>query len=348
MVRIISVFISIWVLTACSSQQVQPMIGVFAEVALDSAESVISKYDDDGLQQIYTDEFHDEMARKNLTYQVSGCSDLLKPSIKLENPRLIDFKHHCSIIPSNVSMKQDEVEFFEVEFRPPSGGEGVEAYNVRRVAISLAEYALALSELVTASTPQDLKESFGEASYALVGLASNAKLLSSQGNDLSASAQALFETGSSLFGTLLAEAFEAKRYRLLAELVRSSDKTVETATRIIATWYYKKEKSEIRLAYERLEESVSLSNVAAITSKENQKELLDEVLSAYDAVVVAEEDAQWRVFVGIAQAHRAILKSFDEPKSLDELLEANSRIADLAYQAKAFSAAVKEAGESHQ
>ena len=212
--------------------------------------------------------------------------------------------------------------------------------HARKAAQSLQAYAEALYELTNSKSPQDLAMSFSGASEALAGLKASTDSLS-PGSGMSERASTLFQTGSGLIATLLGEAYEARRYRLIGELVRESDPLVETASRVIATWFFAGEKDSIQEAYAMLEEIAPMSHASAAAGMEGQAQLLDELHGSYTAVQNSELYASWRPYIGIAQAHRAILESFNAPASLDELLEANDRVSNLVDQVRMFSMATK-------
>jgi len=344
---------SIWFLIAalvsgCSTEFVQPRIETFSQSVEGSAGSVLERYESQGIPALYLAEYHQAMAAKGAMYGAQGhCDRPISLSVALDDPALQDFAHHCALVVGVASVKYDPVQgayasIDPLDIRPPDGGPGVEGGNARRMALALRGYAAALAELAKANTPQDVGASFAAASQAAQGLLTETK--KARGADgIPPATEALLGAGSSLLQSLLTEALEAKRYRLLKQLVTQADPVVEVSARVLAAWYYDESREEISGLYEQLNEAVGAAQNATLEQAADTAQRLGQVRDIYEALKKAETNAPWRVFLGVAEGHRAILHSLNAPTSMEQLLSANQRISRLIEQTQAFAQAIDAA-----
>jgi hypothetical protein len=331
-------------MAGCSTEYVQPQIETFAQSVDASTATALQRYAAEGIALRYREEYHREMANRSLAsnqpvlvyqFDKGGCDRAISLAVSLEDPALADFANHCRLViiefdpVSNTYRSVDPL-----EIRPPDDQEGVRGENARRVAEALRGYANALAELAAADTPQAVGASFGMAALAVQNLGAEARKL--KGGENLPPPDARFGAGSALVQTVLTEVLEAKRYRLLKLLVTEADRTVEISARSLAAWYQEQSAEEIRAAYGTLHEAVTAAQEAVIAQSPDRAGLLAAVREAYEAVEVVETNAPWRVFLGIAEGHRAILQSLNAPASLEQLAAANQRIARLVDQTHSF------------
>ncbi len=308
-----------------------------------STEKLLERYKNQDIDTKYRAELDAALVREDALLRVpvgQGCdSPVALVGIDLDDPLLIGYAEHCPLATARInraaSSPQEVLNPSDAP-RPVDGGPGIEGYNARRIAVALQKYGKSLAALANAKTPQELGESFGSAANSLLALRTAAASLSSPEAGLSEKSQARVDAGRDLLGTALTEFIEAKRYRLLANIVVSTDPVIEEVARAMAAWYYPDYLDSAEALQKALRDSERAAENAAFAQTPGRKSALEQMRKHHDDLVALETAAEWKVFLGIASAHREMRKSFEEPRDIDQLTEANQRIQALVDKVAAY------------
>lgn len=193
----------------------------------------------------------------------------------------------------------------------------------------LKGYAEQLSLLATADTPEKIGAASGDAFGALLGLRDAVGAAASE-TGTAPPATPRVTAAKTLVPLLSREIAETLRYRRLKAIVRAADPVVQRAAVQLSILAYEAEAGELeRIAAafqaERMPDDWgSLRNLRATEA-------------AWERLARADETAAFRAYVGIGEAHHAILESLSAPSSFERLDEANRRIFQLADALKAFA-----------
>lgn len=339
-------------IAGCSTAPVQPAISAFATSVEKSTAEVEQRYKADKIADKYSAEFDRAVVDAQAVLQQDGCSAPIGLSVDPGSEALSDFSAHCDL--TAVVLDPTAGALSEIVIVVPDGQDGVEGENARRAAAALSRYATSIKALAETNLPGELGDKFGAAATSVNGLIGEVAKLG-DGKGLEKDTIKVLDTGASLFGTLFTEAFEVRRYALLKKLVERADPSVALSARVIAAWYKKSEDPDLDAKYNELDEVAAVQATAIVAIRGGSIDKAVAVAAAvaatetlrnrYRIVEEAETKAKWRVFIGIASAHEAILKSFNKPKSLEDLATANDRILDLVAKTDAFVKAVEEAGQ---
>lgn len=297
-------------------------------------EQALERYEAEGISALYRSELEEARAKQHAILAMDGCESAIGISVELGDPALQDFTRHCrlaTVMLNNLSVP--------VAIRPEDDQPGVAGENARRIAVALSDYAAALSALATAETPQEVGEAFAAASTSLVNLGSEASSVG-RGSPLSPEELKVAQTGASVLQTALVGALEARRYRLLANIVDAADRHVAVASRILASWYFEPDRQQILANYEALRSAMAQYQDAVATESPKRVQLAEVAHEAYETVAAAEESAAWKPFLGIAETHSLIREAMQEPANLESLSAVNARIGKLVEQVQAFVGAV--------
>jgi hypothetical protein len=300
---------------------------------------VLDRYNGDAIEDTYRGELDAAMVASNTTLHGVGCeSGPLRFSRDPESEKFDDFSKHCALeqvqlTPSGDLRKPDP------PIRAPSGGPGADGYNARRLSFALQRYAKSLLALAESDTPEKLGSSFSAAGGAVLGLIEEADKLQGKPAPTNRS-KAIRSVNTDLIGSLLSEAFEARRYAMLSRIVTDADSSVEIAAVALAAWAEEPEIAVLQNLYDRLNDALARAQRAEGAGNAVQARAeLAHARSAYDAVVEGESTAAWKAFFDIARTHKAILASFNDPGDLEQLAEANTRINKLAEKIEKINAA---------
>lgn len=328
------VALSVCLVSACSTKSLEPEIGAFGgsvEVALDGAEREFQgmKLDD----RLREDKIA-TMTRANGFYQL-GCdgSYVSTLEIDLELPKQVPLSETCPL--NSFDGNGEKFEYI------PSEDTLSEAVQARRLINPLRSYAMALENLSKSTAPEEVSQKFTAASNALRDLAVNVSEMDG-GSGIDPKDQQIIEAGSGLAAILVREGLEAMRYSALSSIVRNGDEAVHGAGLILATWMQRREDDELSNAMQVVRENQQ----AAIESRfagdplNVRRTRNSEVVEAYDAAIEADQDAKWRVFIGMVIAHKALKEAFDRPADFARLQEAQARLDDFVDQALKLKAAL--------
>lgn len=334
--------------SGCATQHITPRIDAFSTAVKASTEKLLARYDKDSIEQLYRNELDTALVGEDALLRLTqGCEKPLPlVGLDLDDPRLIDYADSCPLVAArlnrNASNPKDVLIPLDEHPRPADGKPGVEGHNARKLALVLQKYTESLAALANATTPQELGNSFGAAADSLLALRNAAEGLSNPKPGLSEKAQARFDTGKGLLGTVLTEYFEAKRYRLLSQIVVSTDPVIEDVSRAMAAWYYPEYQKSADALQDSLRNSEIAAENAAIAKTTGRESSLAQMRKEYDDLVSLETSSDWKVFLSIASAHREIRKSFEEPQNIEQLTKANQRIKALVDKVAAYVAATQK------
>ncbi|MDG4551197.1 MAG: hypothetical protein P9F19_17665 [Candidatus Contendobacter sp.] len=321
----------------CSTAHIAPDVAKFSTAVESTTGQVLKRYDGDAIEAKYRAELNTAMVANNVTLMPVGCIEPLRFDQRIESEKFDDFSKHCAL-----QQARRDRSMPNPPIRPPSNGPGAQGYSARRLSLALQNYAKSLLALAQSDTPSKLGSSFTNASTAIFGLIDEADKFQGAPPP-SDRTTAIRSANTDLFGSLLTEAFEARRYAMLSSIVKDADSSVEIAAVALASWAEEPEIADLRARYDSLKNA--LGDAARAEGAGNASRAIAELArarSAYDAVVEGEANATWKMFFDIARTHRAILDSFDNPGDPKQLAEANKRINSLAEKVEKVKAAKKK------
>ena len=320
--------------TGCSTVHIAPDVAKFSNAMESTTGQVLKRYDGDAIEAKYRTELNEAMVASNVTLMKVGCIEPLRFTERIDSEKFDDFSKHCALDQARRDRSTPNP-----RIRPPSDGEGARGYSALRISLALQSYSKSLLALAQADTPSKLGSSFTNASTAVFGLIDEAKIFQGY-SPPSDRTTAIRSANTELIGSLLTEAFEARRYAMLSSIVKDADSSVEIAAVALASWAEEPELDDLKARYDGLEIAVDNAVRAEGTGDSSlAKAELARARSAYDAVVEGEAKATWKMFFDIARTHRAILDSFDNPEDPKQLAEANKRINSLAEKVEKVKAA---------
>lgn len=335
-------------LCACTTTPQLPAIVDFADSVTAVSVGVTKRFEEEKISDLYNEEFNQEVTAQKLVLIQEGCADLISPEgISFSDPSLDDFDQHCKLTPSRQSANGGGFEPALVTV--PTDQPGSDGRNAQRISLALNDYSKSLKALAESKLPSELGVKFKAAATSAKALGIEVSKLN-DGSGLDPKSLAIVETGIDLVGGLLTETFEARRYVMVKRIVEQSQKRVEIAALILATWQYEPELPVLEALYDQLQEKRRAQTSAAgrlLNGDGSEKELLvatRELRALKGEIEKRETTAKWRVFPKIAQAHYAIEQSFEKP-GLDAIAAANDRIAALVAQTKEFVQAIEAAEE---
>lgn len=334
-------------LAGCSTARLTPEIASFAGAVERSSAEVVERYRTEGIAQKFSDEYDRAVVARGAILQPDGCAGPIGFSAELDDPALVDFSRHCGLVARILDPATGDI--VDVAITAADGQEGITGENARRLALALGSYAAAIRKLAESDAPKQLGASFAAAAGSVNALIGEAAKLE-PGGGLDADTVRAMQSGTDLFGTLITEAFEARRYRLLQQIVTRADRSVALVSRALAGWFWLREEPGLAELYAALddaalEQGFAVAGVGAGGDPADAVAATAELRRRHAALAAAETDARWRVFLEIAVAHRAILDSLDQPLSLEELGAANQRIIDLVRKTDAFVKAIEAVKE---
>lgn len=328
-------------LAGCSTAPTLPAIKTFSDAVTTTTVAVDLRYEQDDIATKRQNDIDRLIVENKLPLNVD-CPAPIGLSVALDDPGLGDFTKHCALNAFDLSSGRP----VPTKTPTPDGTESADAYNARRLAHALGDYAASLKALAESDGPRQLAPAFESAAGSVLNLIGTAQA-SFGGQGLDAAQQRLAGAGTSLLGGVLTEAYETRRFKLMRRIVEVADPTVELSARAVAGWFRIADGSNPRELYEALDAAVADQQRAIIAVNDGTGDAAAAVTAtqaariAYQNVVNAETRSSWRTHLAIARAHRGILKSLQDAGDLSALAAANDRIADLAGKAKAFYEALR-------
>lgn len=329
-------------LAACSGIDVQPQIETFAEATEAAAKAVKAKADAPGVEK-KADAAHAKVwAEEGWQIAVTGCNgavNLTTPStaeqIAAKGGGAPDFDDACDLGPRDANNAPPPPDT-KADLDP-----AVRVLNAKRVALSLGGYAEALGALAASDMPDKAGEALSRAVTAARKLGD--AVVTAGGDKISAERGQVLSTGGTLLTDLGREAFHAYRFAQLKAAVRAADPAVQGAAFYLAEWRHELDKVTLRPRYAALTDKVGAYN-RAVTDGQGAKaeKLAAEILGERRALRKAENAAGWRAFNGIGAAHAALLAALENPRDIDQLVAANTRVIELIGAVDAFVKAVED------
>lgn len=331
---------------ACSTKKLEPELDAFASSVEVGLQGVEHEFTEMKLDEEIKNDWIKAIAEAE-GFPVIDCDgdyvDVLE--IDADTPRLIALSDKC---PLKILDAQG------LPFEHEIGKEDVrKAAEVRRLVQPLRNYATALTELASSDRPEEVSRKFADAAKALQGLVNEGATISG-GEGIKADTAKVIEAGTGLAAILVREGLEAMRYSALSSIVRNGDDAVHGAAVIIAEWVQSTETGEdddgnLRQLSKKMEamrtaEKKARRSVAAGDSVEDRKDMIRAFDVAYKDALQADESANWRTFIAIAVAHRALKHAFEKPLDFAAFKEARERLDDLVQHALILKAALDDDG----
>ena len=328
-------------MAACTKVPVQPAITDYSKSVSDAAAAAMKQFEHTKLDERIAEALRDELASKRAIYGIDTPCRPLSPFEVEPGVPLPAFEAHCSMVACRSVDSSEEVcdnpalPSYGVDdlSRDPMNNELVNAEaQARRSLDALGEYSEALNALATSKTPGDVAKAATDATSAVTTAAETVGNLA--GRPISGKFEPIVTTGGTLLAILTEEALEARRYALIASVVRSADPIVADLSQRVANWFFLQERDDLYGRYDELDSAIHNASPGVTAD-------LEVVQRARAAAKAADDGAEWRVFWEIAVAHRAIMASMDAPPDFKRLTEANQRIGTVVDSVKAFVNAVE-------
>jgi len=331
-------------MAACTRVPIQPEITDFSKSVGDAAAAAMTQFERAELDDRITIALRDELASTGMIYGIdTEITDRCRPLRPFEaepGAPLPAFEAHCPIVACR------PVDGEEVCVAPGLPSYGVSDLNreptvselvnaeaqARRSLDALREYSEALTALATSKAPGDVAKAAAGAVSAVTTAAKTAGNLA--GRRTPGKFDPVITTGGALLANLTEEVLEARRYALMASVVRSADPIVVDLSRRVANWFFVRDRESLYAPYDKFDEAINEARRGVVAD-------LEKVERTRAAAKVADDRAKWRVFWEIAVAHHAIMTSMDAPPDFKRLTEANQRIGTLVDSVKAFVNAVE-------
>jgi hypothetical protein len=322
----LTILFPVALLTACSTTAVTPALTTFSTAAETAAKS--------HLKLVETAQHKTEvqaarlrlLEKEGAAYQEISASDCLyvRPDVRVE-PQ--SFDQSCT--PKLVAADDKVIATY---FDPPAVQNRAERlvdalpqdidlmrdHEGIQLAKSLQSYAEALANLSASTAPQDISKGLSSTITAVGGLHSVVSSISTREGGTAPNPPD-FSRAAGITSVLAREILETKRYQILKRVVTQADPFVRIASRQLAILTFDAERAKIEpVANELREASVSFEAGSAAGIARTER--------AIEALSKADQQAAFRQFDRLQQAHAAILTSFDAPRSTENLTAANTRI----------------------
>lgn len=322
--KYIGIIIIVLFSSACSSTKVKPEIDVFAGQVTKILDVTERDFTNNQLDSQLAEEARQNLLNHNAFYYLEGRCRVIRPSTMLNfgDPDLMSFQKNCSLVAKKTTKNNSELVDFDNTL-PES--EAVRERNARNAVRALKRYASSLVELTNAETPDEISTATTTAITAINDLGDTAKSINKADNQTVNTKKVISEAGSALVSTLAKEILEARRYSILASIVRGADIAVQENSQAIAIWYSKQEREGLKRGYQELRDLGDNEYKSATRSSEELKK----IESTYANLKKQSMQEKWRSFALIRNAHSAILSSLNAPADLARLTNANERIRNL-------------------
>ncbi len=333
-------FSALILLGACSTAEIQSVeMLAFTTSMEENLKIVDSRLEKMNLPDRIADDRRAQLVANSGYYELSeGCA--IKPSALLtefETLSLQYFDERCKMV--GLDGKAAKVAFV-------LEGDLDRDVAAKSNSAVLKAYMAAISELSSSDGPTQVASKLAASLTALNKLAEG--VVSFQGEAIKPDVSNTIKVGSTLAETLAREGLEAMRYRALAAIVRDADPAVYAACLQLALWLAHQERMKpLDDAFDALNDAEVAATDRAVTMFLNgvtdETELSDLISTeedAYKAMAEFDRKANWHVFIGAAQAHRALRDAFARPFDLDAAAKAQVRIDTLVNQTIAFVKAV--------
>lgn len=321
---------------ACSTAEIQKVemkaFTTSMSRSLDIVEDRIERLD---LERRLKEDRHASVVAASGHYELgAGC--LTKPSALLTDPETVSAPYldeRCEVTP-----RGPMTEPLALEPAP----ELDRAVAARRTSADLKAYVDAVDALISSDEPEQVAGKLASSLAALNDLAESAGELA--GKEIPRNVARTVETGSTLAETLAREGLEAMRYRAVSAIVRDADPAVYEACLQLALWLADADDEALAREVEALSEAEVAAMEASVTRQDRATldAALREFEARFDAVAKRDRNADWRVFLAAAQAHRALRDALDRPADIEAAARAQKRLDVLVRQTIAFVEAAEE------